>query len=396
MSVQGIGQTLRHDPDRTSLVIREGLPENLRYTVRSRTISPSPEQLDRAFDFSIVDRKYTELPADTPPEVFEVAEEMTAGLRTPYRRALAIQNLLRTFTYDEEAPAGHGIDDLLFFLQSQRGYCEQFAGTMSVLLRALGYPARVAIGFLPGARDTSGVYHVSTEDAHAWVEMFFPDYGWLAFEPTPGRSNPVALPYVRGSADDLGGIDTGAFPEFAEPGAPIGGLDARLRALERRSDWERTVAGLDPHPEKPSPLWRRVAPVVAGGALALLGLIPLSKGWRRRRAVRRASSPRGRALAAYRVFEWRAADIGLGRRTGETLWEYAARLRSDVTFSDGHLERLVAVAGRALYSVDGVTSADARAALAAGRLVAADVRRHVGTLRTAAGAFRLRPPETGS
>ena len=64
------------------------------------------------------------------------------------------------------------------------------------MLRTLGFPSRVAIGYTPGQRDPdTGVYHVTTSELHSWVEVLFPTYGWLAFEPTPGRTNPVANEY---------------------------------------------------------------------------------------------------------------------------------------------------------------------------------------------------------
>ena len=64
---------------------------------------------------------------------------------------------------------------------------------MAVLLRSLGIPTRVAVGFTSGAYDANaGLWRVTSQDAHAWVEVLFPGFGWLAFEPTPGRSNPVA------------------------------------------------------------------------------------------------------------------------------------------------------------------------------------------------------------
>ena len=90
-----------------------------------------------------------------------------------------------------------GVNDLLYFLTtSHRGYCEQFAGTMAVLLRALGLPARVAVGFTPGHVPER---HPLLRRHHAERAQLgrggVPGYGWLAFEPTPTRSNPVASLY---------------------------------------------------------------------------------------------------------------------------------------------------------------------------------------------------------
>src|SRR5439155_3028342 len=111
------------------------------------------------------------------------------------------------FSYDIRVPAGHDVNQILYFLtRSKRGYCEQFAGSMAVLLRSLGIPARVAVGFTPGTYDPrTETYQVTSQNAHAWVEVLFPRFGWLAFEPTPNRTNPVGEPYIAPNAAILGG-----------------------------------------------------------------------------------------------------------------------------------------------------------------------------------------------
>src|SRR5206468_95525 len=101
---------------------------------------------------------------------------VTDGQPTAYRKIMAIQRyLLDNFTYSLRVTPGHDINHILYFLtRSKRGYCEQFAGSMAVLLRALGIPARVAVGFTPGSYDPKqGVYHVTGQNAHAWVETLF-------------------------------------------------------------------------------------------------------------------------------------------------------------------------------------------------------------------------------
>jgi hypothetical protein len=92
--------------------------------------------------------------------------------------------------------------------------------------------------------------------------------------------------------------------------------------------------------------------------------------------------------AAWRAFEVGAADLGMGRRSGETVAEYGTRLRSEVSFSDGHLERITAAAGRAFYARDGVGPEDADAA---GRTLVPllrDMGRHAGAVRRVIGAVR--------
>lgn len=398
------GLTLRHDAGRGVLLAPDGLPESYEYAVRSDVLVPTPEQLDRPFDFGAEElARYRSLPEDTPPQISAVAEELTAGVTSGFRKALAIQNYLRGFVYDVEVAVRHDFDDIIQFLRLGRGYCQQFAATMAVLLRALGYPARVAVGFVAGAPSDEGSFTVTTEDAHAWVEMFFPGYGWLPFEPTPGRSNPNAryLTPDPSFTDFPGGedapLETGlANPDLAHtrqrqlgPGSPPGGIAVadtvrQLEALGGRQDGP--AAGEEPEGSFPTLL------VVV---LALLAAIPIAvllvKWWRRRRLLAGAGSARELVLAAYDVLADRAEDVGLHRRTEETPHEYRDRLRATVRFSDGDLERLTALVGTAAYAPRTLEDADARDAIRAARAVGGDLRRHVGRRRAMIGALRPFP-----
>ena len=166
-------------------------------------------------------------------EIRALADKVTAGAKTPYEQAVAIQAYLRTsggFTYSLDLPeardaGGATIDDpVLAFLQTKTGYCVQFASTMVMLARAKGIPARMAIGFLPGVRDDDGVYTVRSADAHAWPELFFPGAGWLRFEPTPSVRTGAAPAYT--TLDATGTGSTGGGRAVDEPGAtasPTGG-----------------------------------------------------------------------------------------------------------------------------------------------------------------------------
>ena len=120
------------------------------------------------------------------------AQRLRAGARTPYGAVVAIETWLRStggFDYDESPPPTGGLPPLAHFVaEGKRGYCQHFAGAMALMLRFLGIPARVAAGFTSGKREDGG-WTVTDHNAHAWVEVWFPDYGWLAFDPTPGRGD---------------------------------------------------------------------------------------------------------------------------------------------------------------------------------------------------------------
>jgi hypothetical protein len=128
--------------------------------------------------------------------------------------------------------------------------------------------------------------------------------------------------------------------------------------------------------------------LVALVLLAFLLVLPLVKTIRRRVRVVRARRPAEIVLAEFDAFTGRAADLGLGRRPGETLREYRDRLRQTVRFSDGHLERLTSAVTRAAYAAGPVSRDEAKDAVAASGLAMRDLRRGTPFARRVAGLFR--------
>ncbi len=130
---------------------------------------------------------YLQLPR-IDPRVLALAKQITAGAHNPYDQARSIEAYLHThygYTLDLSGPAQ--ADPLAHFLFEKRaGHCEYFATAMTVMMRSLGVPARYINGFLPGEyNDVGGDYIIRARDAHSWVEVYFPGYGWLTFDPTP-------------------------------------------------------------------------------------------------------------------------------------------------------------------------------------------------------------------
>src|SRR6266508_3975018 len=122
--------------------------------------------------------------------VFLRAQDVAGQTSSPYAAAVALERWFRAtggFTYSEQPGSTPGLPPLVgFVVETKTGYCQHFAGSMAMMLRLLGIPARVAAGFVPGHyRD--GVWRVTDHDAHTWVEVWFRGYGWLPFDPTPGR-----------------------------------------------------------------------------------------------------------------------------------------------------------------------------------------------------------------
>jgi transglutaminase superfamily protein len=133
------------------------------------------------------DPSYSDFGAYRP--LYEQARRLTFGARSPYAAVLALESWFRQrggFEYDEQPPLSNRPPLVHFVTSSRAGYCQHFAGAMAVMARLLGIPARIAVGFTSGQYE-EGAWTVSDHNAHAWVEVWFPNYGWVPFDPTPGR-----------------------------------------------------------------------------------------------------------------------------------------------------------------------------------------------------------------
>ncbi|MGA2510735.1 MAG: DUF3488 and transglutaminase-like domain-containing protein [Candidatus Acidiferrales bacterium] len=139
---------------------------------------------------------YLQLPP-IDPRIQQLAEQITAGSNNEYDKAANIQRyLIAHYSYTLDLSGPRVADPLANFLFVRRsGHCEYFASAMTVMLRAIGIPARYATGFLPGEyNDVGGDYIIRESDAHTWVEVYFPGYGWMTFDPTPpGNDNHAGL-----------------------------------------------------------------------------------------------------------------------------------------------------------------------------------------------------------
>lgn len=144
-------------------------------------------------------------------DVGALAREITQDASTPYEQAMALQTYFRAttnFTYDTKVAPSRSDDAVWDFLQSTRGYCVQFATSMAMMARTLDIPARVGVGFLPGESDRNGGYVVSGQKSHAWPELYFEEFGWVRFEPTPA-------------------VQTNAPPRWADPFVGITAPDSQ-------------------------------------------------------------------------------------------------------------------------------------------------------------------------
>jgi len=161
----------------------------IRYEGTSLVPTVPPSQLRKAPVFypAAVREAYLQLPP-LDPRVRALAERIAGGSNNEFDKAAAIQRyLISHYSYTLDLSGPPADDPLANFLFVRRsGNCEYFASAMAVMLRSIGIPARYVTGFLPGEyNDVGGDYIVRESDAHAWVEVYFPDYDWITFDPTP-------------------------------------------------------------------------------------------------------------------------------------------------------------------------------------------------------------------
>jgi transglutaminase-like putative cysteine protease len=402
------------DPYRGQAFLDGGLDAGLEYSVRSRIVVPTADEL--ALVHNLTPEQYgrwTDLPEDAlDPRIEQIANEWTDGAASDYDKVLAIQRRFHAdgFEYDTDVEIADDADALLTFLtQTKIGFCQQYATAMAVLARELGIPARITVGYQAGTLQDDGTYLVQTKNAHAWVEVFFEGYGWLQFEPTPGRGthpNAQAGTYLnpaRQTANPDGGVTS--------TGETLGPGGAGSEECQEASPQQRQLlCNAERRPERNPGGGFVIPPVIDTGQvpdetgysvpyrLILLGLlvalgillivVPIVKSAWRRRLLRRSREPRDHVLAAYRVFDGEAADLGLGRRDGETLDEHRARLAAAIAFTDGHLGRLTSLATRAAYASEAPTRDEANASVDDAREAIRELRRNAGIIRRIVGTYR--------
>ncbi|WP_028065110.1 transglutaminase family protein [Solirubrobacter soli] len=193
--------------------------------------------------------------------IYELSQELADGAKTPddYVQKVLAYFAQDSFQYSEVPPKESAtLDGFLF--GSKIGYCQQYSGAMALLLRMGGIPARVVSGFSTGATDLkTGEYVVRDFDAHAWVEAYYPHWGWLTFDPTPADSPARGTPNDTNRASlNLAGGGTGSFG-----GDPVS---------ERGAGTTASV--------EPAPWWR--IPAIVLGAAAFFGFVFLAlRRWRR-------------------------------------------------------------------------------------------------------------------
>lgn len=317
-AIGGIGPDWRYDPA-AGVAFAQSDQDSAKYTEQFFLSKPTPQDLREADGSAPIAPEYFET-RGIPPRVSELARRVTADAPTDFDKAAALNRFFTDpangFRYDLNTASATDQDALTDFLfHGKRGFCEQYASSMAIMLRSVGVPSRVSVGFTPGYQDGDERV-ITTEDAHAWVEAYFPGWGWQTFDPTPlddGRAVPSELLAQQPPP-----------PQPSEPADPAPSGDAPPPdhgQPPRQPDAQEPPRD---HREQTAAVW----PDVLGGSVLVLIVLatPITTRELRRRQLLRAvaTGGRGSASTAWRLLLDEYRDRGWDPAPAET-----ARMISD-------------------------------------------------------------------
>ena len=334
------------------------------YTVVNSSPLPSLVQLKGVGDQDVDNLDaYLELPFDMPEVIAATALATTSKAPTKFEKALALQAFFRgpTFDYSESAPVTRGYDGtdaeiIAEFLDVRAGYCAHFSSAMAIMARTLGIPARVSVGFAPGSQtlvDGVATYSLTTDNLHAWPELYFEGSGWVRFEPTPGVGVTPTFPDGTDPNEEPT-ANPSLTPEPVETNtstpAPGSSSESPLTPEEQEALGGGVIPGSS----------IRIAPLLIGLGLVLLLLVPAAV----RRVVRtrrRQAARSGDALAAWAELEDTARDLRMDSTDTATPRELEAVLLERVgpnPAAGESLQRLRDAVERSVFANDPAAAGD--------------------------------------
>jgi hypothetical protein len=335
-----LAEVVPEQPDVLSLRLPKGtISPGQSYQITSSVSYATPRELRRAgTDYPTwALTQYTQLPPEVPQRVRDLAAQITGNARNPYDKVKAIEAYLSTFTYtlqvDPPPYNVDGVDHFLFTLR--RGYSEYFASSTVVLSRSVGIPARLATGYTMGDQQDQDLYEVKDSHSHAWVEVFFPNYGWIPFEPTPG-------------ADLLGAFRPGPAGQGLGATAPANPQEPDIFCADEDGDdcfpFPGSGAQFNASGQGFAARLGRAFPFLL--VLALLGAVAASLGWLGwRRYVRPSPDPQ----IVFRNLSRLGALGALGPSAHQTPHQYGQRLEEALPQQGGQLSVIVNAYVRSRY-----------------------------------------------
>ena len=357
VEVNGLRGRWSAAPYNRTVLTEAGTTQGQSYDVVTIVPQPTLEQIrGRSAGAADQPRDVTELPADLPPIVGELATQITGESTNDYDALMALQTWFRSpeFSYSFDAPVedgfdGSGAEIVAQFLERREGYCIHFASAFALMARTLGMPSRVVEGYLPGSATSDAVeretvYSVSSDQRHAWPEVLFEGIGWVAFEPTNGLG--VATSYssagsVPGVADD-GTAATPAPSASSSLGPSLS--PEEFDGGQNGGEVDATSVAVNPLP----------ALTLTLGILFALAIPVLIRELRRRQLLTAARS--GDAGAAWLMVQDAAIDLGIAVPASETARTFGTRLVQQHGAPAAEMGQLISAIERTSYAPGGAHS----------------------------------------
>ena len=299
-------------------------------TATPEMLASAPKDYPNNFDLE----RYTKIlqfeNRQLDPRIEELVKKITEGIDNNYNKALAIQNYLKENYYYsleiKDVPEGYDIPNFLF--NTKRGYCQHYAASMALMCRLLNIPSRVAVGYRTGTfNPETSFYYVDRNNIHAWVEVYFPNYGWIMFEPTspfeaPEYVEELEKDLIEGEARERGirSLEE-MLPEDVELGE--GGGVGTLKRLIESSKFIFLIS------------------TIVGTILLSFCLIIFSKDVRDYLDIyRNYHNPNKYIQACYRKIIYKLSDFGLQKKFWEDSSEYAKRVKDRVELNIDRITEL--------------------------------------------------------
>jgi len=201
--------------DEFHIISDKAMNKNDKYIVRA--LMPTQETPKEESIPAYLQHKYLQLPVDLSSGIEALSRELTEGIDEPYRKAIALRDYLRSnYEYSIDVPVVPMHKEFVeyFLFEEKQGYCTYFASALAIMLRTQGIPARYVEGYrLPAQRNKEGLYEVRQTNAHAWVEAYLPQMGWITLEATPAY-NPIAIGQETNSSNGQAAYNFNEFDQM--------------------------------------------------------------------------------------------------------------------------------------------------------------------------------------
>lgn len=307
---------------------------------------------------------YLTLPDDLPPRVEQLAQSITADQENSYDKVKALEEYLKQFPYTTNPPVRPADQDFVdfFLFDSQQGYCVHYATSLAILVRCIGLPTRYVEGYVtPTSRNSSGDYLVTNRQAHAWTEVYFPDFGWVRFEPTSSYAQPIIVASQSPSSQE-NFVAPQDVIEQSEAENPPSTANNNEQVLTPEPD---DPAQINPEQEEPQPspfpIWLMVLLVIVAVSLILFILYRyFMTRKQKRQAIWEELTVRQKSVSLIEKYLKALKFYGYQKWDNESIYQYLERIYTEPNLGESFpkFQELSEIISRVLYSEEEIDNND--------------------------------------